>query len=60
MEGQIRTCALLGRFTEQTVHETAAALLTQLAARCLTTLIQNDAEGADFGQSRCFRLRLAP
>lgn len=49
MGGQIQTCALLGRFTEQTVRETAAALLPQLAARGLTTLIQNDAEGADFG-----------
>ncbi len=49
MEGQIQTCALLGRFAEQTVHETATALLPQLAARGLTTLIQNDAEGADFG-----------
>jgi NAD+ kinase len=49
MEGQIHTCALLGRFAEQTVHETAAALLPQLAARGLTTLIQIDAEGADFG-----------
>jgi len=49
MEGQIQTCALLGRFAEQTVHETAAALLPQLAARGLTTLIQHDAEGANFG-----------
>jgi NAD+ kinase len=49
MEGSIRTCALLGRFAEQTVSETAAALLPHLAARGLTTLIQREAEAPDFG-----------
>jgi len=43
MTGPIRTVALLGRFAEQTVSETAAVLLPQLAARGLTTLVQRDA-----------------
>lgn len=49
MAGPIKTCALLGRFAEQTVGETAAALLPQLAARGLTTLIERGAEGLDAG-----------
>lgn len=49
MTNAIRTCALLGRFAEQTVGETAAALLPELAARNLTTLVERDAEGIDFG-----------
>jgi NAD+ kinase len=43
MTGPIRTVALLGRFAEQTVGETAASLLPQLAARGLTTLVQREA-----------------
>jgi NAD+ kinase len=49
MEGSIRTCALLGRFAEQTVRETATALLPHLAARGLKTFIQSEAEAPDFG-----------
>jgi NAD+ kinase len=49
MGGSIRTCALLGRFAEHTVSDTAAALLPQLAARGLTTLVQREAEARDFG-----------
>jgi NAD+ kinase len=49
MEGPIRTCALLGRFAEQTVRETAATLVPLLAARGLKTLIQSQAEAPDFG-----------
>lgn len=43
MTDRIQTCALLGRFEERTVGETAAALLPQLAARGLTTLVQRSA-----------------
>jgi NAD+ kinase len=49
MGGPIRTCALLGRFAEQTVRETATALLPHLAARGLATFIQSEAEAPDFG-----------
>src|SRR5262245_41879644 len=49
MGGSIRTCALLGRFAEQTVGETAAALLPQLAARGLTILVQRQPEARDLG-----------
>lgn len=49
MGGPIRTCALLGRFAEHTVSETAAALLPHLAARGLVTLIQRDAEASNLG-----------
>jgi NAD+ kinase len=49
MGGSIRTCALLGRFAEHTVSDTAAALLPQLAARGLTTLVQRETEARDFG-----------
>ncbi len=49
MEGQIQTCALLGGSPSRPCTRRPAALLPQLAARGLTTLIQNDAEGANFG-----------
>ena len=42
----IQTCALLGRFEETTVRESAAALLPHLVARGLTPLIQRSAAGA--------------
>ena len=42
----VSTCALLGRFDEGTVAETAAALLPRLAARGLVTLVQESAPGA--------------
>ena len=40
MSEAIQTCALLGRFDENTVRESAAALLPHLAQRGLTTLVQ--------------------
>lgn len=40
MSSTIATCALLGRFEERTVGETAAALLPHLLARGLTVLVQ--------------------
>jgi NAD+ kinase len=43
MTGPITTCALLGRFEERTVGETAAALLPHLTRRGLTTLVQQSA-----------------
>jgi NAD+ kinase len=43
MSGPIRICALLGRFEENTVRETAAALLPHLRARGLTILLQQSA-----------------
>jgi NAD+ kinase len=46
MSAQITTCALLGRFEERTVGETAAALLPHLARRGLTTLVQHNVPGA--------------
>jgi NAD+ kinase len=49
MSGPIHTCALLGRFEETTVRDTAAALLPHLRARGLATLIQRPAPGIDFG-----------
>jgi NAD+ kinase len=49
MNGPIQTCALLGRFEEDTVRETAAALLPHLRARGLVTLIQQTAAGQEFG-----------
>jgi NAD+ kinase len=49
MSGPIKTCALLGRFEENTVRETAAALLPHLRARGLATLIQHSAAGSTFG-----------
>jgi NAD+ kinase len=49
MSGPIQICALLGRFEEATVRDTAAALLPHLRARGLTTLIQRPAAGVCFG-----------
>jgi NAD+ kinase len=46
MSAQITTCALLGRFEERTVGETAAALLPHLARRGLTTLVQHNVPAA--------------
>jgi NAD+ kinase len=46
MSAPIVTCALLGRFEEGTVGETAAALLPHLAARGLTTLVQHSTPAA--------------
>lgn len=46
MTAQITTCALLGRFEERTVGETAAALLPHLARRGLATLVQPSAPAA--------------
>jgi len=46
MTAQITTCALLGRFEERTVGESAAALLPHLARRGLTTLVQRSAPAA--------------
>jgi NAD+ kinase len=46
MSAPVSTCALLGRFDEGTVAETAAALLPHLAARGLTTLVQESAPAA--------------
>jgi NAD+ kinase len=40
MSNGMQTCALLGRFDELTVGETAAALLPHLRSRGLTTLVQ--------------------
>lgn len=49
MSGPILICALLGRFEEGTVRDTAAALLPHLRSRGLTTLIQRPAAGVTFG-----------
>jgi NAD+ kinase len=49
MTSPITTCALLGRFAEATVRDTAAALLPHLCARGLTTLVQQEATSAGFG-----------
>ena len=46
MSAPITTCALLGRFEERTVGETAAALLPYLAERGLTVLVQHTATPA--------------
>jgi NAD+ kinase len=46
MSAPITTCALLGRFEESTVGETAASLLPHLARRGLTTLVQHTAPAA--------------
>jgi NAD+ kinase len=43
MSAPTTTCALLGRFAESTVGETAAALLPHLTARGLTILVQEGA-----------------
>ena len=44
MQRGIDTCALLGRFEDPSVGETAALLLPHLAARGLTTLVQASAD----------------
>ena len=49
MGGSIRTCALLGRFAEQTVRDTALALLPKLVERGLTTLVQRETPVPEFG-----------
>ena len=49
MSGPIRICALLGRFEEATVRDTAAALLPHLRARGLAVLIQHPVAGVSFG-----------
>lgn len=46
MTAQTTTCALLGRFEERTVGESAAALLPHLARRGLTVLVQLSAPPA--------------
>jgi NAD+ kinase len=48
MTAIIQCCALLGRFDELTVRETAATLLPHLRARGLTTLIQHSEAGERF------------
>lgn len=45
MSVAFKTVALLGRFAEHTVRETAVALLPHLAARGLTTLTQASVQG---------------
>lgn len=49
MSEAIHTCALLGRFEENTVRESAAALLPHLAQRGLTTLVQRSAAVTSLG-----------
>src|SRR6185312_9731479 len=44
----VRTCALVGRFTDSRVAESAHALLAHLAARQVTVLVSDT---ADIGQS---------
>jgi NAD+ kinase len=46
MTAQINTCALLGRFEEGTVGETAASLLPHLSRLGLTALVQENAPAA--------------
>jgi NAD+ kinase len=48
MDGRIHTCALLGRFDEHTVRETAVALLPHLRTRGLTILLQQAAANQQF------------
>jgi NAD+ kinase len=50
MSDPIHTCALLGRFDEKTVGETAAALLPHLRMRGLTTLVQQSGAAARLGE----------
>lgn len=45
----MKTCALLGRFDDTSVAETAATLVPHLAGRGLTTLVQRDANTAHLG-----------
>jgi NAD+ kinase len=51
MSKAIHTCALLGRFEENTVRESAAALLPHLAQRGLTTLVQRTAAASALGEA---------
>ena len=51
MSEAIHTCALLGRFDENTVRESAAALLPHLAQRGLTTLVQRTAAANALGDA---------
>ena len=48
MAAPITTCALLGRFQEKTVGETAMTLVPHLAARGLTTLVQQSSAPSNF------------
>lgn len=48
MQRGIHTCALLGRFEDPSVGETAVSLLPHLAARGLTTLVQAGADRSRF------------
>ena len=48
MDQTVTTCALLGRFEDSGVAETAAALLPALAKRGLVTLVQNSADWQRF------------
>jgi NAD+ kinase len=49
MAASLHTCALLGRFEERTVAETAALLLPHLRGRGLTTLVQPSEAAQRFG-----------
>jgi NAD+ kinase len=51
MSEAIHTCALLGRFEENTVRESAAALLPHLAQRGLKTLVQQTAAASALGDA---------
>lgn len=51
MQRGIHTCALLGRFEDSSVGETAVTLLPHLAARGLTTLVQADADCSRFASA---------
>jgi len=51
MSEAIHTCALLGRFDENTVRESAAALLPHLAQRGLVTLVQRTAAANALGDA---------
>lgn len=50
MTANPKTCALLGRFDELNVGETAAALLPHLRSRGLTTLVQRSAAATRLGE----------
>jgi NAD+ kinase len=51
MSEAIHTCALLGRFEENTVRESAAALLPHLVQRGLKTLVQRTAAANALGEA---------
>jgi NAD+ kinase len=51
MSEAIHTCALLGRFDETRVRESAAALLPHLAQRGLTTLVQRSPAADALGET---------